>query len=56
MEPGGSLPHSQEPATCRYPEPGTGVVWVPVTTAWRVLRPRLEERLPVMEGSCEYIA
>jgi hypothetical protein len=21
MEPGGSLPHSQEPATCPYPEP-----------------------------------
>jgi hypothetical protein len=21
MEPGGSLPHSQEPATCLYPEP-----------------------------------
>jgi hypothetical protein len=21
MEPGGSLPHSQDPATCPYPEP-----------------------------------
>jgi hypothetical protein len=28
--------------------------WVPVTTAWRVLRLRMEERPPVMEGSCEY--
>jgi hypothetical protein len=27
---------------------------VPVTTAWRVLRLRMEERPPVMEGSCEY--
>jgi hypothetical protein len=31
------------------------VMWVPVTTAWRVLRLRMEERPPVMEGSCEYI-
>jgi hypothetical protein len=29
--------------------------WVPVTTAWRVLRLRLEERSPDMKGSCEYI-
>jgi uncharacterized membrane protein len=29
--------------------------WVPVTTAWRVLRMRMEERPPVMEGSCECI-
>jgi hypothetical protein len=28
---------------------------VPVTTAWRVLGLRMEERPPVMEGSCEYI-
>jgi hypothetical protein len=28
---------------------------VPVTTARRVLRLRLEERLPDMEGYCEYI-
>jgi hypothetical protein len=26
-----------------------------VTTAWRVLRLRMEERSPDMEGSCEYI-
>jgi hypothetical protein len=25
-----------------------------VTTAWRVLRLRMEERPPGMEGSCEY--
>jgi hypothetical protein len=30
------------------------VKWVPVTTAWRVLRLWMEERPPVMEGSCEY--
>jgi hypothetical protein len=27
----------------------------PVTTAWRVLRLRMEERPPDMKGSCEYI-
>jgi hypothetical protein len=27
---------------------------VPVTTAWRVLSLRMEERPPDMEGSCEY--
>jgi len=28
--------------------------WVPATTAWRVLRLRMEDRLPSdMEGSCE---
>jgi hypothetical protein len=31
------------------------VKWVPVTTAWHVLRLRMEERPPDMEGSCEYI-
>jgi hypothetical protein len=31
------------------------VKWVPVTTAWRVLGLRMEERPPGMEGSCEYI-
>jgi hypothetical protein len=25
MEPKGSLPHSQEPATCPYPEPNLGL-------------------------------
>jgi Na+/citrate or Na+/malate symporter len=29
--------------------------YVPVTTAWRVVRLRMEERPPDMEGSCEYI-
>jgi hypothetical protein len=29
MEPGGSLPHSQEPATCPYPESSiTAELWV----------------------------
>ena len=27
---------------------------VPVTTAWRVLGLRMEERPPDIEGSCEY--
>jgi hypothetical protein len=31
------------------------LLWVPVTTAWRVFRLRMEERPPVMERSCEYI-
>jgi hypothetical protein len=31
------------------------VKWVPVTTAWRVLGLRMEERPPGLEGSCEYI-
>jgi hypothetical protein len=31
------------------------VKWVPVATAWRVLGLRMEERPPVMEGSCEYV-
>ena len=30
-------------------------MWVPVTTAWSVLRLRMEEQPPDMEGSCEYI-
>ena len=29
--------------------------WLAVTTAWRVLRFRMEERPPDMECSCEYI-
>jgi hypothetical protein len=29
--------------------------WVPVTTAWRVLRLWMEERPADMEGSCEHI-
>jgi hypothetical protein len=33
----------------------TSVKWVRVTTAWGVLGLRMEERHPVMEGSCEYI-
>jgi hypothetical protein len=31
------------------------VRWVPVTTAWRVIWLRMEERPPAMEDSCEYI-
>ena len=29
--------------------------WVSVTTAWRVLTLRMEERPTDMEGNCEYI-
>jgi hypothetical protein len=29
--------------------------WLSVTTAWRFLRLRMEERPPDMEGNCEYI-
>ena len=30
MESGGSLPHSQEPATCSYPEPEQSSPYFPV--------------------------
>jgi hypothetical protein len=30
MEPGGSLPHSQEPATCPYPEPAQLHIYFPL--------------------------
>jgi hypothetical protein len=36
-------------------EPCSRVKWVPVTTAWRVIRLQMKERPPVMKGSCEYI-
>jgi hypothetical protein len=70
MEAEGSLPHSQVPATCPYPEPALSSPyphiplpkihlniilhsiprspkWVPVTTVWRFLRLRMEERPPI---------
>jgi hypothetical protein len=34
MEPGGSLPHSQQPATCPYPEPAQSST-CPQPTSWR---------------------
>ena len=37
---------------CEYCTPWPGV---PVTTAWRAHRLRMEERPADMEGSCEYI-
>jgi hypothetical protein len=52
MEPERSSPYSQESATCSYPEPDK---WVPVTTAWRFLGLRMEERPLGMERGCEYI-
>ena len=35
-EPEGSLPHSQEPATCQYPEPHQSSPYFPATS-WRVI-------------------
>jgi hypothetical protein len=34
MQPGGSLPHSQEPVTCSYPEPAQSSP-CPHHTSWR---------------------
>jgi hypothetical protein len=34
---------------------GFHVRWVPVTTAWRVLRLWMKESPPAMKSSCEYI-
>jgi hypothetical protein len=39
MEPGGSLQHSQEPATCPYPEPAQSSPYRPPPN------PRLEDPL-----------
>ena len=35
MEPEGSLPHSQVPATCPYPEPDRSSPYPPHPTSWR---------------------
>ena len=35
MEPGSSLPHSQVPATCPYPEPTRSSPYPPHPTSWR---------------------
>ena len=35
MEPEGSLPHSQIPATCPYPEPARSSPYPPHPTSWR---------------------
>ena len=35
MEPEGSLPHSQVPATCPYPEPAGSSTWPSHSTSWR---------------------
>ena len=35
MEPEGSLPHLQVPATCPYPEPARTRPWPPHPTSWR---------------------
>ena len=37
MEPGGSLPHVQEPTTCPYPEPDLSSPW----QQWLHQRPSL---------------
>jgi len=35
MEPEGSLPHSQVPATCFYPEPAPSSPYPPLLTSWK---------------------
>ena len=35
MEPGGSLPHSQEPATCPYPKLDQSSSSLPNSVSWR---------------------
>jgi hypothetical protein len=37
MEPGGSLPHTQEPATCSYPEPAQSSSCTHPTTLTSIL-------------------
>jgi hypothetical protein len=46
MEPRGSLPHSQEPATCPYPEPAQSHPWPPS----HVLKIHFNIILPSMGG------
>jgi len=53
MEPEGSVPHSQVPANSPYHV--ISEKWVPVTTAWRVLRLRMEERPRRWRVAYEYI-
>jgi hypothetical protein len=57
METEHSIPNAQELSTNSNPEPDQSnmVGGFPVTTAWRVLGLRMEERPPAMEGSCEHI-
>jgi hypothetical protein len=47
----GSIHHRPVKMCCGYYD----CLWVPVTTAWHVLRLQIEERPLDMEGSCEYI-
>jgi hypothetical protein len=52
MEPEGSLSHSQEPATCPYPEPYQSSPLPPIPLLedpWGVVRLRMEERPPDMD-------
>jgi uncharacterized membrane protein YsdA (DUF1294 family) len=51
MEPEGSLPHSQEPTTCPYPEPGQSKPVPPRPTPWRVV---LHGFFPSTPGSCKW--
>jgi len=47
------LPSGLFPSGFPHQNPVYHDKWVPVTTAWRVLRLRMNKRPPGMEGSCE---
>jgi hypothetical protein len=49
MEPGGSLPHSQQPATCYYPESAQSSP-CPHPTSWSILILFSRQRLGVPSG------
>ena len=50
MEPEGSIPHSQVPATCPYPEPADTVQ----ATTFNFLNTHLNIKLPSMNGSSKW--
>jgi hypothetical protein len=50
MEPGGSLPHSQEPATCPYPEPAQSSPCPHPTSCRFILILSSHLRLPLPSG------
>jgi hypothetical protein len=54
MEPGGSLPHSQEPATCPYPEPAqSSLIIYAILRKWvEILKARRVAQVPAT-NSCQ---